>query len=162
VIAATLLPRRGSAAPTVTLCDVDVFDVIRDHGVLLESAHGPIPNLAELVAGEPIKGSWWGHSAGHAIFAAINTVADSPDAVRLRLVNGKITIVHRRLWPAIVRVADRFPPERLASVTEEHTASGAHRKTQTPFPAWVPAGVIEAAARLSEQEALAALPDCLR
>jgi hypothetical protein len=130
--------------------------------MLLESAHGPIPSLAELVAGEPITSSWWGHPAGHAIFAAINEVAESPDAVRLRLVNGKITLIHRRLWPAVVRVADRFPPERLTAVNEEHTASGTHRKIETPFPDWVPCDVIDAAARLTEQEALDDLPACLR
>src|SRR3954469_6222082 len=96
--------------------DVDVVVGARllEAGVLLESARGPIPNVAELVAGEPIKGSWWGHRAGHAIFEAINALADSPDVVRLRLVNGKVTLVHRRVWPALVRVADRFPLERAA------------------------------------------------
>jgi len=136
--------------------------IVRRHGMLLESARGPIPNLAELVAGEPISGSWWGHPAGHAIFNAINEVAESGDVVRLRLINGKITLVHRRLWPALVRLADRFTLEQLAAVTEEHTASGAHRKVVTAFPDWVPAEVMDEAAQLSEQDALGLLPTCLR
>ncbi len=143
-------------APTV-----DMMAVLVEHGVLLESARGPIPNVAELVAGEPISGSWWGHHDSHAIFAVINELADSPDVVRLRLVKGKITLVHRRVWPALVRVSDRFPAERLASIEEEHTASGAHRKTETPFPDWVPADVLAAASTLSEDQALALLPDCV-
>src|SRR5205085_2196400 len=97
-----------------------------------------------------------------AIFAAVNELADWPDVVRLRLVNGKVTLVHRRVWPALVRVADRFPPERIAAVTEEHTASGKHRKVETPFPDWVPPDVQVAANELTEGEALAALPECLR
>jgi hypothetical protein len=136
--------------------------LVRRHGILLESARGPIPNLAELVAGEPISGSWWGHPAGHAIFDAINEVAESGDVVRLRLINGKITLVHRRLWPALVQLADRFAPEQLAAVSEEHTASGAHRKVETAFPDWVPADVMDEAAQLSEQSALGLLPNCLR
>ena len=136
--------------------------VLEVRGMLLESARGPISNVAELVAGGPIKGSWWGHAAGHAIFEAINELADSPDVVRVRVVNAKITLVHRRVWPALVRVASSFPAERLASVAEEHTASGAHRKVETPFPDWVSPDVIEAARRLSEAEAFALLPDCLR
>jgi hypothetical protein len=136
--------------------------LVREHGVLLESARGPIPSLAELVAGVPIKGSWWAHPAGHAIFAAINEAADSPDVARLRLLNGKITLVHRRLWPALVRLSERFPPQALAVRREEHTASGAHHVTDTPFPAWVPADVVAAAAELTDKEALAELPDCLR
>jgi hypothetical protein len=136
--------------------------VVRKHGVMLESARGPIPSLAELVAGEPIRGSWWGHPAGHAIFDAINEVADSGEVVRLRLVNGKITLVHRRVWPALVRVAGRLRPEQLAAVSEEHTASGAHRKIETAYPDWVPAEVFAEAEELTEDGAFALLPDCLR
>lgn len=133
-----------------------------EHGMLLQSARGPIPNVAELVAGEPIAGSWWGHPQGHAIFAALAELDDSPDVVRMRLVNGKVTLVHRRLWPALVRVADRFTPRQVAVLHEEHTASGADRVHEQTFPDWVPADVLDAAARLSEDEALAQLPVCLR
>jgi hypothetical protein len=140
---------------------VEVNAVLAESGVLLESARGPIPNVAELIAGEPISGSWWAHPASHAIFAAINAVADSPDVVRLRLVNGKVTLVHRRIWPSLVRLSAIIPPERLASIEEHHTPSGAHRKVETPFPEWVPAEAIEAAARLTVQQALDELPDCL-
>jgi hypothetical protein len=129
---------------------------------MLESARGPVPNLAEVVAGEPIRGSWWGHPAGHAIFDAINEVADSAEVVRLRLVNGKITLVHRRVWPALVRIAGRLRPEQLAAVSEEHTASGAHRKVETEYPDWVPREVFDEADGLTDDEAFALLPECLR
>jgi len=36
---------------------------LAERGMLLASARGPIPNIAEMIAGEPIKGSWWGHPA---------------------------------------------------------------------------------------------------
>ena len=124
-----------------------------EHGILLQSAKGPAPNLADLVAGEPIKGSWWGHPRGHEIFAAINLVRDSPDVVALRLIKGKITLVHRSLWPALVRVASRFPPEKLAALHEEHLPSGRHRTSTTPFPDWVPADVMAAANALTHTEA---------
>jgi hypothetical protein len=51
-----------------------------EHGMLLESARGPLPNVAEMVAGEPIRGSWWGHPASHAIFDALNTLAASSES----------------------------------------------------------------------------------
>ena len=70
----------------------DVVALLVERGMLLESARGPIPNVAQLVAAEPIKGSWWGHEKSHAILAVMNDLADSPDVVRLRLVNGKITL----------------------------------------------------------------------
>jgi hypothetical protein len=133
-----------------------------EHGMMLESARGPLPSVAELVAGEPIRGSWWGHPAGHAIFDTLNALADSPDVLRTRLVGGKVTLVHRRLWPALVRVADRFPPKRVTALHEEHTTTGAHRLREEPFPDWVPPDVLVAARALSAEEALAALPECLR
>jgi hypothetical protein len=141
---------------------VDPMAALVEHGMLLESARGPLPNVAEMVAGEPIRGSWWGHPASHAIFDELNALAASPDVVRTRLVNGKVTLVHRRLWPAVARVAERFPPERVAAIREEHTSTGAHRVLAQPFPDWVPSDVLEAAHDLSADDALAQLPSCLR
>jgi hypothetical protein len=141
---------------------VEPLEWVHERGVVLQSARGPIPSLAEYIAGEPIRGSWWGHKSGHEIFTVLTGVLSSPDVIATRLVNGKITLIHRRVWPALVRVADRFPTERLAAVDEEHTASGAHRTTEIPFPEWVPIEDMTAARLLSVDEALAQLPACLR
>jgi len=140
----------------------DISELLESEGVLLESAKGPIPNVAQLVAGEPIAGSWWAHRASHEIFAVINQLADSADVARTRLVNRKITLVHRRLWPALVRLAGRFDEAALVVVTEHHTRTGAHRATTVPLPEWAPHDVLDAAARLSEAEAIDMLPAILR
>ena len=137
---------------------MEPMEVLFEKGMLLESARGAMPNVAELVAGEPIRGSWWSHPSSHAIFEVLNVLADSPDVVRTRLVNGKVTLIHRRLWPALVRLATRLPVERLAAIHEEHTASGAHRKREQPFPEWVPKDAMLAADHLSEAEAVSLLP----
>ena len=126
------------------------------------SRRGSDPECRAARCRRAISGSWWAHPSSHTIYAVINELAESPDVVRLRLVNGKITLVHRRVWPALVCVSDRFPPERLAAIAEEHTTSGAHRKIETPFPEWVPAEAVDAAALLSEADALNELPECLR
>jgi hypothetical protein len=133
-----------------------------EHGMLLQSARGPVPSVVEIVVGAPIRGSWWAHTRSHEIFDALNTLVESPDVVRLRLVNGKVTLVHRRLWPALVRVADALPPRALAAIREEHTPSGAHRSHDEPFPSWVPADVRRAADVLSIDDAWAQLPASLR
>ena len=132
------------------------------HGMLLRSAHGPLPNVAEMIAGEPIRGNWWNHPARRSIFDALNLLAESPDVVRMRLVNGKVTLVHRRLWPALVRIADRFPVKNLAAIHEERTASGAHRVQTEAFPDWVPHDVLHAAKALSVEDALTELPAYFR
>ena len=135
---------------------------LRRGGVLLQSARGPVPNVAELVAGEPIRGSWWSHPRSHEIFEAINRLRSSPAVVAMRLIDGKITLVHRRIWPVLVRLADRFPPSALDAIDEEHTASGAHRSIVTPFPTWVPEDALNESAVLGELDALQFLPKALR
>jgi hypothetical protein len=132
---------------------------IRRHGIVLEAARGPVPNLAETVAGERIQGSWWGHSKGHEIFRLTRTIRSSRDVLVCRLVRHRISYVHRRLWPALVRLAGDFAPEDLAALYEIHTARGYHELRVVPFPRWVPAAVTRRARRLTEAQARAALPN---
>jgi hypothetical protein len=131
----------------------EALDFVKLHGAVLESAKGAIPSLAQAIAGEPIRGSWWGHPKGNQIYMLLNDVSDSPDVVRCRLVDGKITLVHRRLWPALVKMASAFDSDRLSAVREEHTATGAHRMTTVKFPDWVSDDIYEAAKSISVAEA---------
>lgn len=130
---------------------------VRDHGVVLQAARGPVPSLAETIAGGPIRGSWWGHPRGHEIFRIAEAVSDSDDVLVCKLIDGKVTYVHRRLWPALVKLAARFGKAQLAKVWNEHTPSGAHRMRREAFPAWVPKEVVQEAKALSVAEAEAAL-----
>jgi hypothetical protein len=135
----------------------DPLAFVEKHGVVLASGKGPVPNIAEAVAKEPIRGSWWGHAKGSEIFHALNAVADSRDVLCFRLVEGKVTFVHRRLWPALVRLAATLGRDRLAAIQQVHTETGAHRNISTHFPKWVPEKIRLAAERLTEQEAHAQL-----
>ena len=135
---------------------------VRRHGVVLEGARGPVPTLAEAVVGAPIRGSWWGHAKGHEIFWLTRAVRDSGDVLVCRLVAGKVTYVHRRLWPAVVRLAGSFARDDLAELHEVHTPRGRHELRLLPFPRWVPADVKRRARRLSEAEARAALGEWCR
>lgn len=130
---------------------------VRKHGVVLESAHGPVPSLAEAIAGERICGSWWSHPTGHLIFDVTRAVRGSEQVLVCRAVRGKVTFVHQRLWPALVRLAPRFSKSALARISEVHTASGRHVVRSQAFPKWVPATARSAAARLSEVDARQAL-----
>ena len=126
---------------------------VKLHGVVLEAARGPVPSLAETIVGGPIRGSWWGHPKGHEIFHVAKAMGESPEVLVCKLVEGKVTYIHRRLWPALVKLAPRFRREQLARVWNEHTRSGAHRSRRIPFPAWVPSEVMREAEGLSLAEA---------
>jgi hypothetical protein len=73
-----------------------------------------LPSVVAIVAGEPLHGSWWSHPSGHAIFNRLNALAAHPDVLVARLVSGKVTFIHRRLWPAVLAVATERAAWQLA------------------------------------------------
>lgn len=135
---------------------------VKARGVVLESARGPVPSLAEAVAGEPIRGSWWAHPRANDIFLCSRAIRRSADVLVCRLVGGKVTYVHRRLWPALVRLEERFNAERLAAIQEVHTPSGKHEVRTTAFADWLAEDVGRMAEGLTEEESASLLPAVLR
>lgn len=127
---------------------------ITGHGVVLESAQGPVPNIVEAIVGEPVRGSWWGHPKSHAIYGVIQAVRDHPEILVCRLVRGKVTYIHQSLWPPVARSASALDVQYTAAIQEEHTASSAHRVIETPFSDWIPNWVNDAAQILSRDEAI--------
>jgi hypothetical protein len=144
------------------MTSAEALEFVRSHGVVLESATGRVVSLASAIADGPIRGSWWGHPRGQEIFALTRAVRDCPEVLVCRLVDGRITYLHRRLWPALVRVADRFPRSNLARIHEKHTASGKHVSEEVPYPDWVTSDLQGQARKLGVQEALDALGDWCR
>jgi hypothetical protein len=114
-----------------------------------------VPSLVDAIVGSPVRGSWWAHPEGRRIFRLLGAVQDAPDVLRCRLVDGKITYAHARVWPALVRLAERIGPRRLDRQTQEHTSSGAHRTVTVAFPDWAPKKVLAEGRRYTEEEALA-------
>lgn len=139
----------------------DAIDFVHAHGIVLESARGPVPSLADAIAGEAIHGNWWSHPRAKAIFQVTRGVRASRQVLVCRLVTGKITYVHRRLWPSMVRAKRHFAVESLARVEEQHSDAGHHIVVETPFPAWVPVEVAHEADHLSEEAAWAHLQACV-
>ena len=130
---------------------------VKRHGIVLESARGPVPSLAAQVAGEPLRGSWWSHPKGNEIFRLSRAIRESPEVLVCRIVGGKVTYVHRRLWPAVVLLVGRLSRKSLAAIKEVHTPAGKHKLLVTPFPNWVPKEVLRSAHKLKEQRATSQL-----
>jgi hypothetical protein len=84
-------------------------DALRTKGLLL-LADRALPNVAGLVAGEPIRGSWWAHPLCHEIYAVSQELQDDPDTAMLKLVNAKTTFVHRDLWQDLYTIATAREP----------------------------------------------------
>jgi hypothetical protein len=80
--------------------------------LLLQDAR--VPSLATIVAGAPVKGSWWAHPKGGQIFRAAGELDDV--AATAKLIDGKVTFVHRRLWPALAAVGRAREPWQTAKL----------------------------------------------
>ena len=135
---------------------------IKRQRVVLESASGPVPNVASYIAGEEATGSWWSHPKAGEIFRLTRDVRDSPDILVARLVTNKITFVHKNAWPALVRLEKRFSRAALARLEEQHTESGKHIIVKTPFPRWVSGEVKAKADKMTEETAERLLGDWVK
>jgi hypothetical protein len=76
----------------------NVRALLRKRGLLTLS------ELASLVAGEEIRGTWWAHPKGKEIFAVATKLEDAKGVLVAKLVDGKVTYVDERLWPALLGV----------------------------------------------------------
>jgi hypothetical protein len=131
---------------------------VERYGIVCEAARrAGIPSLVDAIAGEAVHGNWWSHRHSREIFALTRAVRAAPQLLVCRLVDGKITFVHDRLWPALVRAAGRFPRECLARLHEVHTTRGNHVVEETAFPDWLPAALASTAKHLTEKDAIDAL-----
>ena len=83
----------------------DALALLRRDKVVTLTPTGRVRSIVEEVVGEAVKGSWWGHPKGKAIYACAQAVSGSGEAVAVKLIAGKVTFVHRDLWPALYRVA---------------------------------------------------------
>ncbi len=86
-----------------------VFRELEHWGLLLQT-DPKLPSLVALVAGGPVRGSWWSHPLGHTIFATGEALFAHRDVLLAKLVSGKATWVHRRLWPAVLAAARSREP----------------------------------------------------
>jgi hypothetical protein len=92
------------------------LDLLRQHGLLLLT-DPRLPSVTTLVAGGPVRGSWWGHPRGNVIYAVALALEASPDVASVKLVSGKETLVHRRLWPALLAIGAARDPWQLDSLS---------------------------------------------
>jgi len=63
-----------------------------------------LPSVCALVAGEPVRGSWWAHPRSHEMFRVLTDLAAHPDVLVEKLVSGKDTFIHKSLWPAVLAI----------------------------------------------------------
>jgi hypothetical protein len=81
-----------------------VLDRLEELGLLLEQDR-ELPSVVALVTGAAPRSSWWSHPKGRLVFAVLSRLAEHEDVLFTKLLAGKVTLVHRRLWPSLLAVA---------------------------------------------------------
>ncbi len=105
----------GNSAPSgdvhMDLDDVfqEAFEELRQRGLVMESDRS-LPSVAGLVNGGPVPGSWWAHPLSHEIYMVCQRLTHHPDVTVVKLINEKVTYVHRRLWPNLYSIGTGREP----------------------------------------------------
>ena len=90
---------------------VDRVRAVLDREGLLLSHDPEITSATSIIAGAPIRGTWWSHPRGSLIYDAMGVLEE--EVAWPKLVIGKITLVHRRLWPALFVVGTCRAPWQM-------------------------------------------------
>ena len=152
---------RGDSAVQEKVASLLAF--VEREGMVLESGRHPlVPNLVDHIVGERVAGSWWGHPRGHEIYSLLSGLREAEAEVAVcKLIDGKITYIHRRLWAACARLAEVIGIERLDLIHSVHTDQGHHRSERIPLAEWLPGEVADEAGVLGEDEARILLANVL-
>jgi len=145
---------RSAPAPNLTRSAIAAaayrraLAALRRHGILLQ-ADARLPSVSSIVAGAPVRGSWWAAPEAHAIYDVCQRLDHHADVALARLVCGKLTYMHRSLWPALAVAGIAREPwktEGLSEPTRRLLAmvrrGGEVRTDELPPPtsaSWLPA-----------------------
>jgi len=72
-------------------------------GLLLQH-DSVLPSFTSVSVREPVRGSWWAHPRAHEIYELLQLFRVESGGLTAKLVNGKLTFVARRLWPALMAI----------------------------------------------------------
>jgi len=71
---------------------------------LATGVRSKLPSVSTIITGSPLHSSWWSHPLAHAIFQVNGELEDHRDVLVTKLIAGKVTFVHKRLWAEILAI----------------------------------------------------------
>jgi hypothetical protein len=99
----------------------ELLDRLQEFDLLLDADPKP-PSVTGFVAGDNLRGSWWTHPQSHEMYNLACHLRAHPDVLMVKLISGKVTLVHRPLWPAVFTVATAREPWQLEGLSKEAKA----------------------------------------
>jgi hypothetical protein len=101
------------------VADIDkLLARLSEHGLLLQQDKR-LASVIGVIVGGPLAGSWWSHPRGRHIFRCLEQLLGHPDVLLTRLIGGKVTYLHRKLWPAFLSVATATEPWQRRRLSRE-------------------------------------------
>ena len=91
--------------PPVDEAAAAVLAQLARYGLLLKQDK-QLPSAITVLAGGALATSWWSHPQGRLFFRVLAALADHPDVLLTKLLQGKDTFVHRSLWPELLTIAN--------------------------------------------------------
>jgi hypothetical protein len=98
----------------------DLLGRLQEFDMLLD-ADPKFPSVTGFVAGN-VRGSWWAHPQSHEMYNLACQLRGHPDVLMVKLVSGKVTLVHRPLWPAIYSIGTAREPWQMRELSKEAKA----------------------------------------
>ena len=106
----------------IPMGDLDtVVAAIDKHGLLLLQDK-QLPSVVGLLTGEAVPDRGGAHPMSHRIFACLQQLPHRRDSTSVHLIDGKVTFVHRRLWPALLAVAQGGEPWQTRALSADARA----------------------------------------
>src|SRR5258708_34654924 len=99
----------------------ELLDRLQEFDLLLD-ADPKFPSVTGFVAGDNVRGSWWNHPQSHEMFSLACQLHDHADVLLVKLISGKVTLVHRPLWPAVFTIATAREPWQLEELSKQASA----------------------------------------
>ena len=99
----------------------DLLDRLREFDLLADT-DPKFPSITTLVVGDSVRGSWWTHPAAREVFRLSCALRDHPDVLMVKLISGKVTAIHRPLWPAILAIGTAREPWQMDKLSKEAKA----------------------------------------
>jgi hypothetical protein len=100
--------------------ELRVMKVLRRDGLLIFT-DARLPSVVSVISGSPPKGSWFVHPLSHLIYAVAENLERSPEVLSVTLLRRKSTLVHRRLWPALIAVAAAHEKWQMDGLSKAQT-----------------------------------------
>src|ERR1700719_1882098 len=99
----------------------DLLDRLQEFDLLLDT-DPKFPSVTGLTVGDTGGRSWWAHPQAKQMYALSCALRDHPDVLMVKLISGKVTYIHRPLWPAIVAIGTAREPWQMDGLSKEAKA----------------------------------------